>query len=111
MVFSQDFNFRTTFNCIKMKKDFFIIWLYIAALAAVYYFFKQTTQRKKYYEYVNGLGFGSYWLDQMTNQELKDFYTYIHDYTQKGIQVKIGSPLDLRLVEIGKKFPAILNYK
>jgi hypothetical protein len=93
-----------------MKKDLFIVWLYVAAALAAAYFLYNMQNRKKYYDYVNGLGFGAFWLDQMTTKELHDLYTYIHDYTQVGKLVDAGSPLDFRLIKISAKFPAILKY-
>jgi hypothetical protein len=92
-------------------KNIFKIWLAVAVLAVTAYVIYNKIERKKYYSYINNLGFGAYWLDQMNTGELKTLYTYIHDYTQQGKTVTVGSSLDFALVAIGKKFPAILNYK
>jgi hypothetical protein len=95
-----------------MKKENLLqIWLYVAVIAAAYYFFYHAKQKKKYYDAIHSLGFGDFWIDQLSFRELKDWYTFIFEYTQKGKMPIIGSSLDLRLVELGKKYPSIINYK
>lgn len=93
-----------------MENKIFNIWVYIAIAALFAWWLKSSFDRKKHYDGARALGFGEYWLDQMTNQEIADFYSYIYDYTQKGKMPRIGSSLDIRLVELSKKFPAILKY-
>jgi hypothetical protein len=93
-----------------MKKDLFHVWLYIAAAAAMYYLFHRMMEKKKYYESMQGLGFGTRILDLLSFRELQDVYTYIFKYTQKGKMPEIGSSLDMRLVEIGKKYPELIKY-
>jgi hypothetical protein len=94
-----------------MKKEPFFIWLYVAAFAVAYFIFYKANERNRYYEGVKKLGFGEFWLDQMTTKELKAFYIYIYEFTQKGKMPEFGSTLDFQLIAISKKFPAILNYK
>jgi hypothetical protein len=93
------------------SKKLFVAWLYVAVLAAAFYVIYHGIEKAKYYNGIKNLGFGEFWLSQLKYQELKDLYTYIYDFTQKGKMPEVGSGLDLRLVELSKKYPVILNYK
>jgi hypothetical protein len=94
-----------------MKKNLIILLVIAAAGLFTAYYISKKKKRDKYFEYLNGnLGYGSFWLDQMSLDEIETVYIWITRYTQKGIHVPDGSPLDLKLLKLGAKFPALITY-
>lgn len=57
----------------------FILYIIVAAVA--YYAINKFLQRKKYLDYLHSLGFRI--ADDMTGDEVKTSYIYLHDYARK----------------------------
>lgn len=94
-----------------MENKIFEIWIYLAFGGLLAFFAYNIVERRKHTDALHSVGFKLNTLVQLSNQELKDFYDYIFEYTQKGIMPRIGSALDFRLLDLAKKFPDLLNYK
>ena len=65
-----------------MKK----VLIYIVVGAVLYYLLKKFLKRKKYENYfIKELGFGDKYLSKFTTDELVTIYSYLKNYSRKGI--------------------------
>jgi len=85
-----------------MKKENIII----IAIALIVIYFLWFKKKSKYYRFFQSLGFGTVLLDQFNNQELKDSYDYINNYTRKGIELTKSRDAEFynRIKAINDKF-------
>lgn len=83
--------------------------LIITALIGVLLYSQKVIMRKKYIDFLSGLGWGEIILESMTTKELHAFYTFITQYSRKGIKPVEGSDLDKTLLQIARKYE-VINY-